>query len=164
MSRFERTLTNERVGKKYVCAVEGCDRLGKGRYCGAHTQRLRSTGELGPAVIRRRVPPGTPPVEKLELIGWTEDESGCWIYNGRRDPDGYGLMDDLRQTPIFAHRVAYGKWVGPVPDGKVLMHSCDNPPCVNPAHLSIGTQEDNLHDMWSKGRGKVVPHQYRETA
>ena len=101
---------------------------------------------------RRRAPQGMPPVQKIDWIGWTEDESGCWIWNGRRDRDNYGLIDDLRGVPVAVHRVAYGKWVQAVPDGKLLMHSCDNPPCINPAHLSIGTQLDNLGDMSEKGR------------
>jgi hypothetical protein len=103
---------------------------------------------------RKRPPNGTPPVQKLDMIGWTEDDAGCWIYNGRKDRDGYGLMDDLRGVPVFVHRIAYGKWVSAIPDGKVIMHSCDNPPCINPAHLSIGTQEENLHEVALKGRTK----------
>lgn len=113
---------------------------------------MRKFGDPGSAKIRRMLPVGTPPVQKIDLIGWTEDENGCWVWNGRRDRDGYGLVDDVRAVPVSAHRVAYGKWVGPVPDGKVLMHSCDNRPCINPDHLSIGTQADNLADMIAKGR------------
>jgi hypothetical protein len=106
---------------------------------------------------RKRAPQGMPPVQKVDWIGWTEDENGCWIWNGRRDRDGYGLMDDLRGVPVAVHRVAYGKWVGSIPDGLVVMHSCDNPPCINPEHLGFGTQVDNLQDMWRKGRGYRQP-------
>lgn len=103
----------------------------------------------------KKSPKGTPPVQKLEIIGWTEDVDGCWIYNGRKDRYGYGLMDDMRGVPVFVHRVAYGKWVGAIPDGNVLMHSCDKPACINPEHLNFGTQADNMRDMIRKGRANM---------
>lgn len=103
---------------------------------------------------RKRAPNGTPPVQKVDIIGWTEDEAGCWIWNGRKDKYGYGLIDDVRGVPVFVHRVAYGKWVSAIPDGKVIMHSCDNPPCINPSHMRIGTQEENLREVSDKGRTK----------
>lgn len=78
-------------------------------------------------------------------------ESGCWIYQGCRDKWGYahvGINGKRRQ----AHRYSYELANGPIPVGKILMHSCDNPPCVNPAHLSIGTDADNHADAKRKGR------------
>lgn len=86
----------------------------------------------------------------------------CWEWDGRKDPAGYGLstyqVDGTtpgKKSPRGAHRVVYELLVGPIPKGLILMHSCDNPPCCNPAHLSPGTQLDNIRDRVSKGRCAV---------
>jgi len=80
-------------------------------------------------------------------------ESGCWEYQGQRNDNGYGIVyyQDRLQG---AHRVAYQLSCEPIPGGLVVMHSCDNPPCVKPAHLSVGTVADNNRDREAKGRTK----------
>lgn len=82
-----------------------------------------------------------------------KDEDGCWRWTGATSPDGYGKWRDRGTRKILsAHRLMYEMEVGPIPPGMVVMHTCDCPPCVNPAHLRVGTQQDNLRDMASKGR------------
>jgi hypothetical protein len=66
-------------------------------------------------------------------------------------------MVNYRRKMERAHRVAYMLVKGPIPPGKLIMHSCDNPPCCNPDHLSVGTIADNAHDMKSKGRAHNAP-------
>lgn len=74
----------------------------------------------------------------------------CWIWLSSRNRKGYGTfwLSGCRS----AHRVSYEMAYGPIPDGMMLLHSCDNPPCVNPRHLSPGTNSDNQRDSAVKGR------------
>lgn len=77
--------------------------------------------------------------------------SGCWDWTGRvyRDTE-YGLFAGGKER--LAHRASWVRANGPIPLGKIILHSCDNPSCVNPAHLSIGTYHDNTMDAIRKGR------------
>jgi hypothetical protein len=81
---------------------------------------------------------------------------GCWMWTAGTDRDGYGKFaighGKQDQTHTRAHRFAYELLVGPIPDGMVVMHSCDTPACVNPDHLSVGTPLDNNDDKVAKGR------------
>lgn len=80
----------------------------------------------------------------------------CWIWTAYRLPDGYGQFRIEGRT-VRAHRFSYELSVGPIPNGLCVLHHCDNPPCVNPAHLWIGTQIDNLRDRdakWRQARGR----------
>jgi hypothetical protein len=82
----------------------------------------------------------------------------CWIWIGATDPDGYGVMADGPRTR-GAHRVSYELHCRPIPPGALIMHSCDVPACVNPAHLRVGTKRTNAKDMTDKGRraSKLTP-------
>jgi hypothetical protein len=84
------------------------------------------------------------------------DKSGdCWTWKASLTTHGYGQFVLPYHHHIGAHRFAYELENGPVPAGLVVCHRCDNPPCVNPAHLWVGTQGDNLRDMHGKGRGNT---------
>ncbi len=93
-------------------------------------------------------------------VFWSRvDRSGepgaCWPWIGPRDRDGYGLFRAPKATgrpTRRAHREAYELARGPIPDGHVIRHACDNPPCCNPAHLRTGTGLDNARDMVDRGR------------
>lgn len=82
-------------------------------------------------------------------------ETGCREYTGWRNQSGYGRIKVAGKMP-YAHRVAYEVWVGPVPEGLCVCHHCDNPACINPDHLFVGTATDNMRDMWAKGRGNIT--------
>lgn len=97
--------------------------------------------------------------ERLEHTGWTETPSGCWEWNGgRRGPNSYGICStgDKRRPSDTAHRIAYRAFVGPIPEGMFVCHHCDNPPCMNPAHLFLGTAKTNRADMLAKNRGNFA--------
>lgn len=96
----------------------------------------------------------------------------CWVWPKPPAKDGYGLvMVWQRNKPsvvVRVHRLAYELMVGVIPDGLLVLHSCDNPVCVNPTHLWVGTQTDNMQDMSDKGRAgarkrrKLTTEQARE--
>lgn len=84
--------------------------------------------------------------------------SSCLVWAGWRNHAGYGMVwmpggECARAAHRVAHRIASGR---PIPDGLQVCHRCDNPPCVNPEHLFLGTAKDNYYDMVSKGRRAIT--------
>lgn len=75
----------------------------------------------------------------------------CWPWLRGTNPDGYGQMS-YKGKVWLTHRLAWTLDNGPIPDGLCILHSCDNPPCVNPAHLRPGTKANNAHDRDERGR------------
>jgi hypothetical protein len=86
-------------------------------------------------------------------IFWSQvDKSGeCWIWCGCLNKSGYG-RPSIDDKPKYAHRVAWELTYGPIPDGLVVRHQCDNPRCVRPEHLLLGTHLDNVQDRVNRGR------------
>jgi hypothetical protein len=81
----------------------------------------------------------------------TKAPSGCWEWDGARNGQGYGTFW-LRGRSRFAHRFSYELFNGPIPDGLHILHSCDNPPCVNPKHLRAGTHLENMREARERNR------------
>ena len=84
-----------------------------------------------------------------------EPMSGCWLWKGYVDALGYGRAG--HPTENKAHRIMWTMFYGAIPEGKKILHRCDVRCCINPEHLFLGTQADNVLDMVKKGRNRSVP-------
>ena len=79
-------------------------------------------------------------------IAYPDDPDACWIWTARKTPDGYGQLKigGRAGRPIYAHRLSYEHFIGPIPRGLTLDHLCRNPSCVNPNHLEPVTNQENV--------------------
>lgn len=95
-----------------------------------------------------------PLADRLAALSIPEPNSGCWLWIGalmRGRLYGKVYVDGKLRA---AHRAAWAVWNGPIPSGMAVCHRCDTPSCINPAHLFLGTQQDNIADMFAKGRAR----------
>jgi len=103
---------------------------------------------------------GLSPEDKLKHFGWVVTDTGCWEWQGYFSTGGYGQLK-INSRETNAHIVSYSVWVGPT-NGLHVLHTCDNRKCINPEHLFLGTNKDNVDDRQAKGRtrngvsGKIV--------
>lgn len=98
---------------------------------------------------------------KVAKTGCSDD---CWEWTCRLNDKGYGIIGIGRAlNSIRAHRLSWALRYRSNPDKFLVCHKCDNPKCVNPNHLFLGTNKDNSQDMVKKGRGFEPPHNYDES-
>lgn len=91
-------------------------------------------------------------IEEPTVDNYIVDDNGCWIWQGQIDALGYGKIYSRDKVPIRAHRVFWTIHRGAIPKGLSVLHKCDVRSCVNPDHLFLGTQQDNMDDMKAKGK------------
>jgi hypothetical protein len=133
------------------CAVDECDKAaaGKGGYCGAHQLRVHAHGHPQADKPIRRLVSGDP-FGRFEA--WSQAmPSGCVEWQGAKRRGGYGSFQFERKAHA-AHRWLWVHTHGPIEDGLVVRHKCDNVACVNIDHLELGTAQENSQDMVDRER------------
>lgn len=120
--------------------------VGKGRYCNRTCYHAHKSQRFGKSLSER-------------FWSRVDTSDDCWVWIGAKQDLGYGIIEDDAGVTRRATHVAWEVTYGSIPDGMRLLHRCDNPPCVRPDHLFLGTQADNVDDMIAKGR-----NQHGETA
>ena len=78
-------------------------------------------------------------------------ENGCWEWRRSRNQYGYGTLTLVGKT-VLAHRLSFELFIGDIPEGQFVLHECDNPSCINPSHLHLGSQSDNMKECYIRGR------------
>jgi hypothetical protein len=97
----------------------------------------------------------TPVWERISSKTVVDESTGCWVYKGHKNRDGYGRIF-YEGNQRECHRVVWELVFGVIPAGLCVCHKCDNPPCINPKHLFLGTHGDNTRDKMSKGRQRSL--------
>jgi len=139
----------DKTRKRSLCTIDGCEKMARAhRLCDMHETRVRRHGT---PTVTVNAPRDATLDERLRWTGWTVTEAGCWEWKGSRRNGGYGEVATGNGAAV-ASRAAYEAWVAPVPEGKDICHTCDNPPCINPKHLFPGTRRENMQDATRKGR------------
>ena len=146
-----------------LCSVEGCNSTNyeaRG-LCKKHYDYAKNTGQLNNL-----------PKKTLEQRFWEKvNKNGpihpvlqtpCWVWTAAPNPKGYGVISlgSEGKGNVLAHRLSWEIQHGDIPKSLCVLHKCDNPPCVNPEHLFLGTKLDNNRDMIAKGRFKPDPSCY----
>lgn len=89
-------------------------------------------------------------------------KTGCWIWQAVVGNRGYGQVGYKGDHHAYVHRVSHTEFIGPIPKGLYVLHSCDNKLCINPLHLRAGTQKENMADAIARGR--FTPGLYNKRA
>lgn len=131
-----------------ICKVATCDKIVVGHgYCLGHYRRFRLYGD--PEHVQQQQFHGLTVTERFWK--YVQKTDSCWLWIGSKDKNGYGRLR-VDKVPQLASRLSWKIHYGGIQKGKYVLHRCDNPSCVNPDHLYLGDQFDNMRDMWLNGR------------
>ena len=134
-----------------ICKIETCSNSVYGlEMCSKHYSRWYRTGD---PLYTSRAPMGLSLEERLDYVGYEVNSNGCHIWLGRCNEFGYGVLKYAGRWQ-GVHRLVFSLTNDLLPN-VVIRHKCDNPPCINPAHLIPGTQADNITDMVIRARNRT---------
>jgi hypothetical protein len=138
---------------KFTCLECPKPTVGRG-LCRNHYQRWwkaqGGSAKNAPPVVRDSMANGS----VAAFLSHVEKTDHCWIWTGATNGNGYGVLRWRGRDNQRAHRISYVIHLGPIPEGLILRHACDNPPCVRPDHLQPGTNADNVADKVARGRAR----------
>jgi hypothetical protein len=130
------------------CIVENCEKMSKGKYCIMHAARIKRHGS---PLVKKHRSDGFDCIKAFFSKIIPIPECGCWIWEGGCSSGGYGMATYYKKRDL-AQRISWIIHNGPIPQGMNVLHRCDTPPCVNPHHLFLGTDMDNVLDKINKFR------------
>lgn len=129
------------------CCIKECFTVAVGKgLCPKHLARFKTHNTLLPTKVQYH---GLSVQERF--MKYVEKTESCWIWVGYTNDTGYGALN-VEGSPKLSHRLSWTFFKGEIPEGAYVCHKCDTPNCVNPDHLFLGTQQDNMADMDTKGR------------
>lgn len=148
ISRYGHSYKKDKIGRiTWLCKCEcGKEKVivgeklssGRTRSCGCICSPLEKE-----AIEKTR--------KKIKRFTYINQKNGCWEWQKYKNKLGYGQICYMGKQ-LKAHRVSWIVFKGPIPDGMCVLHKCDNPRCINPVHLFLGSMKDNVQDMINKGR------------
>jgi len=137
-----------------ICSASNCVSVSMARgLCQKHYMQFRRANPGAPRLYEY----GVSLKDKVEKFYDRTESDGCWLWKGAKNEQGYGRISGDNGVMLLAHRAVWTVEKGKIPAGMILMHVCDTPACVNPKHLRVATQAENLLDMRAKMRGSDPP-------
>lgn len=140
---------------KKVCCADGCEMPAQSKgACNKHYRRMKFRGSYNPPKAIRK---STPAIERmLSMVEKNRGPDGkCWEFTGTKNAGGYGVINNKNKN-MMVHRFSWEHHnKRKIPDGLIVLHSCDLRPCCNPDHLKIGTHQDNMKDKIKKNRANM---------
>jgi len=131
-----------------MCKVEGCTvtKIKGHGYCNTHYARFKRLGTVDLVSHKQ------PIEERFWRFVTKLSDAECWDWTGSKNAKGYGSLPNGNEQ--LAHRISHIIFKGEIPDKIMVLHHCDNPSCVNPSHLYLGDNKQNMIDMISRGRAR----------
>ena len=135
-----------------LCSFDGCGKKAICHgFCAGHNRQSNAGEVLRPLQLQYH---GFSEIKRFLMRVDKRGNTECWPWTGSRQLKWHGQWRNSSGAIESTHRAAWRLFVGPITEGMHVLHRCDNPICLNPSHLFLGTGADNARDMWAKNRAK----------